>query len=63
LRTGAFNRIAGGCSDRNADGTISFVELGGFAKQRTKEASVKLGNTQTPLIINFGKDGPVYRLR
>jgi len=50
-------------ADRNDDGAISLVELGGFAKQRTKEASVKLGNTQTPLIINFGKDSPVYRLR
>ena len=23
----------------------------------------KIGHTQTPLIINFGKDNPVYNLR
>ena len=50
-------------ADTNNDGNISLVELGDYAKQETAAISQKLGNQQTPLIINFGKDSPVYRLR
>jgi WD40 repeat protein len=50
-------------ADKNSDNTISVVELGEYAKQTTTEISRKSGHAQTPLIINFGKDAPVYNLR
>jgi hypothetical protein len=50
-------------ADKNKDNTISLVELGEYTKQTTAEISKKLGHTQTPFIINFGKDNPVYQLK
>jgi WD40 repeat protein len=50
-------------ADTNNDGKISVVELGDYAKQETITTSRKAGYQQTPLIINFGKDSPVYQLR
>ena len=50
-------------ADKNDDGKVSLVELGEYAKARTADISKNLGHTQTPLIINFGKDYPVYNLR
>ncbi|MDD5167400.1 MAG: caspase family protein [Syntrophales bacterium] len=50
-------------ADRNNDGKISLVELGEYGRQATIEISKKTGRNQTPLIINFGKDSPVYNLR
>lgn len=50
-------------ADKNNDSKISMVELGGYAKQVTTERSKEIGHTQTPLIINFGKDNPVYHLK
>jgi len=50
-------------ADKNSDSRISLVELGEYAKQTTTELSKKTGHSQTPLIINFGKDNPVYQLR
>ncbi|HUK99794.1 MAG TPA: caspase family protein [Nitrospirota bacterium] len=49
--------------DKNSDNIISFAELGEYAKQTTGEISKKTGHSQTPLIINFGKDYPVYNLK
>jgi len=50
-------------ADKNTDGKISLVELGGYAKQTTTDISKKMNHSQTPLIINFGKDNPIYLLR
>ena len=49
--------------DENKDQSISLVELGRYARCNTHEISNKIGHRQQPLIINFGKDVPVYRLR
>lgn len=50
-------------ADKNKDSKISLVELGEHTKQTTTEISKKIGHQQTPLIINFGKDNPVYQLK
>ncbi len=50
-------------ADKNKDNKISLVELGEYSKANTTEISKKTGHQQTPLIINFGKDNPVYNLR
>jgi uncharacterized caspase-like protein len=50
-------------ADKNNDNIISLVELGEYAKQTTAEISKKTGHNQTPLIINFGRDYPVYNLK
>ncbi len=50
-------------ADRNNDGKVSLVELGEYAKTRTTDISKGLGHSQTPFIINFGKDNPVYDLK
>jgi uncharacterized caspase-like protein len=50
-------------ADKNNDSMISLVELGGYAKQTTAEISKRIGHAQTPLIINFGKDSPIYHLK
>lgn len=49
-------------ADKNSDGKVSLVELGGHSKMTTVEISKKIGHTQIPLIINFGKDNAVYSL-
>lgn len=49
-------------ADRNKDGTVTIVGLGEFSKKKTALISKELGREQTPLIINFGKDSPLYRL-
>ena len=50
-------------ADKNNDNIISLVELGEYAKQTTTELSKKTGHNQTPLIINFGRDYPMYNLQ
>ena len=50
-------------ADKNKDGKVSVVGLGGYSKKMTTDVSKQIGHTQTPLIINFGKDYPIYRLR
>jgi DNA-binding beta-propeller fold protein YncE len=50
-------------ADRNRDRSVSLVELGEFTKTATVDLSKQIGHPQTPLIINFGKDNPVYQLR
>lgn len=47
-------------ADSNNDRTISVSELGNYAKQTTTALSKKLGYQQTPLIINNGKNTPLY---
>jgi WD40 repeat protein len=50
-------------ADRNKDGKVSVVGLGGYSKDRAVNISKEIGHIQTPLIINFGKDYPIYKLQ
>ncbi|MHB8843613.1 MAG: caspase family protein [Nitrospirota bacterium] len=50
-------------ADKNADKKVSLVELGEYAKTLTSTLSAKIGHSQTPLIINFGRDSALYGLR
>ena len=49
--------------DANKDRNVSMVEVGDFTRRTTTEISASLGHPQTPTIINFGKDSPMYRLQ
>jgi len=50
-------------ADKNKDGKVSIVGLGEYSKKMTTNISKQIGHEQTPLIINFGKDSPVYKLQ
>ena len=50
-------------ADRNKDGKVSIVGLGEYSKKMTMNISRQIGHEQTPLIINFGKDSPIYKLQ
>jgi len=41
---------------------VTITGLGEYAKNMTKKISRKIGHVQTPLIINFEKDSPLYQL-
>jgi WD40 repeat protein len=49
-------------ADKYQDGKVSIVGLGEYAKTMTTTISKEIGHSQTPLIINFGKDSPIYKL-
>jgi len=49
-------------ADKNKDGKVTVVGLGEYSKKMTTEISKEVGHSQTPLIINFGKDNPIYKL-
>ncbi len=49
-------------ADKYKDGLVSVVGLGGYSKKTTAAISKEIGHSQTPLIINFGKDYPLYKL-
>jgi len=53
------NKVA----DKNNDGKVSVVGLGDYSKKMTSNISKEIGHSQTPLIINFGKDYPLYKLQ
>jgi uncharacterized caspase-like protein len=50
-------------ADKNKDGKVTVVGLGEYSKKMTTNISKEIGHRQTPLIINFGKDNPIYKLR
>ena len=50
-------------ADKNKNGTVSVVGLGEYSKKMTTNISKEIGHSQTPLIINFGKDSPIYKLQ
>ncbi|MBU1568615.1 MAG: caspase family protein [Proteobacteria bacterium] len=50
-------------ADSNNDRTISVSELGNYTKLTSTALSKKLGYQQTPLIINNGKDIPLYKIQ
>ncbi|MGD1154059.1 MAG: caspase family protein [Syntrophales bacterium] len=50
-------------ADKYKDGKVSIVGLGEYSKKMTTSISRQIGHEQTPLIINFGKDSPIYKLQ
>ena len=50
-------------ADKNRDGKVTVVGLGEYSKKMTTNLSKEIGQAQTPLIIDFGKDSPIYKLR
>ncbi len=50
-------------ADKYKDGKITVVGLGEYSKNMTTNISKEIGHSQTPLIINFGKDSPIYKLQ
>jgi WD40 repeat protein len=50
-------------ADKYKDGKVSIVGLGEYTKKMTTNISKQIGHEQTPLIINFGKDSPLYKLQ
>jgi hypothetical protein len=44
-------------------GLVSVVDLGEYSKKLTNKISKELRHEQTPVIINFGGDVDVYRVR
>ncbi|PKN60278.1 MAG: hypothetical protein CVU53_03905 [Deltaproteobacteria bacterium HGW-Deltaproteobacteria-11] len=49
--------------DKDKSGTVTVKSLGSYSKELTVELSSRLGHPQTPLMINFGKDYPLYQLQ
>jgi len=52
----------GGEVDREKDGTVTVTKLGRYSKDKTTEISTRLGHPQTPFIIDFGKDSPLFKV-
>ena len=50
-------------ADKNKDGKVTVVGLGEYSKTMTMNISKEIGHSQTPLIINFGKDSSIYKLQ
>ncbi|OPY84699.1 MAG: WD domain, G-beta repeat [Smithella sp. PtaU1.Bin162] len=50
-------------ADKNKDGKVSIVGLGEYSRKMTANISKQIGHEQTPLIINFGKDSPLYKVQ
>ncbi|HOG12285.1 MAG TPA: caspase family protein [Smithellaceae bacterium] len=50
-------------ADKYKDGKVSIVGLGEYARKMTTAISKQIRHEQTPLIINFGKDSPLYQVR
>ncbi len=45
------------------DNKVTVMSLGDYTKKATADISKQVGHSQTPLIINFGKDYPLYQLK
>jgi hypothetical protein len=46
--------------DKEKSGKVTVKSLGQYSKEKTTEISTKLGHPQTPFIINFGRDNPLF---
>jgi WD40 repeat protein len=53
----------GAAVDKGRSGAVTVKSLGSYSKEMTTEISTKLGQPQTPLIINFGKDSRLFEVR
>ncbi|HEX9023674.1 MAG TPA: caspase family protein, partial [Geobacteraceae bacterium] len=49
--------------DKEKSGKVTVKNLGLYSKERTIEISTKLGHPQTPFIINFGRDNPLFAVQ
>lgn len=47
----------------DANGYVTVSGLGSYSRDKTSEISTRLGHPQTPLIINFGRDNPLFSVR
>lgn len=50
-------------ADRERDGYVTVRDLGLYTKEKTSELSAQIGHPQTPVIINFGRDNPLFMVR
>ncbi len=50
-------------ADKNKDGKVTVVGLGEYSKKMTTNISKEIGHIQTPLMIHFGKDNAIYKLK
>ncbi len=62
-----YNLLNGLNNNRQATGgkgnEVSVISLGEHTKKATTDISKQIGHSQTPLIINFGKDYPLYQIQ
>lgn len=49
--------------DRDKTGKVTVKDLGLYSMEKTTEISTKLGHPQTPFIINFGRDNPLFAVQ
>ena len=49
--------------DKEKTGKVTVKSLGLYTKEKTNEISARLGHPQTPFIINFGRDNPLFVVR
>ena len=49
--------------DLEKSGNVTVINLGRYSQKMTTELSTKLGHPQTPFIINFGRDNPLFAVR
>ena len=49
--------------DKEKSGKVTVVNLGQYSKEKTTEISTRLGHPQTPFIINFGRDNPLFSVQ
>lgn len=50
-------------ADANDDGHLAVSEWGDFGRRRVLDLARDAGHRQTPLILRYGRDFPVFRLR
>jgi len=53
----------GGDVDKEKSGKVTVKSLGLYSREMTSEISARLGHPQTPFIINFGRDNPLFVVR
>jgi WD40 repeat protein len=46
--------------DREQEGSVTVKKLGRYSREKTTEISNRLGHPQTPVIIDFGRDNPLF---
>lgn len=49
--------------DGDREGLVTVKKLGQYAKKKTAEISVRLNHPQTPLIISYGRDNPLFEVK
>jgi hypothetical protein len=49
--------------DGSKSGMVTVKDLGVYTREKASEVSTKLGQPQTPLIINFGRDYPLFSVK